>query len=193
MQTRRSAPACYSQKPVRQIFTAEEDARLKRLVSCHGETQWGLIADQMGNRTPRQCRERFRNYLAPELSYSPWTDSDDNLLRQKVGEFGQKWAKIAAFFEGRSDVSIKNHWTSLTAKKGKSIGSDPFPFANEEPSPPPPPPQPEPEAVESPVQGPSAIDRIWQTAGYRPDLRETDPRVATGLEDRFRNFGGKVW
>jgi hypothetical protein len=64
----------------------------------------------------RQCRERYKNYLSPRLSTGPWSDSEDELLKLKVAEFGPKWAKIAYFFTGRSDVSLKNHWAAISGR-----------------------------------------------------------------------------
>jgi hypothetical protein len=67
----------------------------------------------MINRTARQCRERYRSYIAPNLSYSPWTKKEDELLRAKYLEIGPKWTQMAHFFVGRSDVTLKNRWAFI--------------------------------------------------------------------------------
>jgi hypothetical protein len=102
----------------RHMFSFEEDALLRQLVEQHGENDWKAIAQEMPNRSRRQCRERYRNYLAPELSNLPWSDAEDALLRDKVAEYGPKWAKISAFFKSRSDARIKNRWSSLCGRPG---------------------------------------------------------------------------
>jgi hypothetical protein len=102
--------------PGRQMFSADEDQALRRLVSQFGDRDWIAIASQMPNRTTRQCRERYKSYLSPELTNQPWSDSEDDLLREKFREWGPKWATIAGFFKGRSDVALKNRWATLSAR-----------------------------------------------------------------------------
>jgi hypothetical protein len=81
-----------------------------------GTRSWKVIADRMQNRTARQCRERFKDYLSPELVTKPWTDDEDDLLYAKYLEFGPIRARISTFFEGRSDISVENHWADLQAR-----------------------------------------------------------------------------
>ena len=100
----------------RQKFTAEEDQLLESLVNELGTHAWKKVAARMKTRSTRQCRERYTNYLAPNVTNGPWTAAEDQLLEQKVQEMGQKWSKIAAFFEGRSDVNIKNRHALLVSK-----------------------------------------------------------------------------
>jgi hypothetical protein len=70
----------------------------------------------MPNRTTRQCRERYKNYLSPELRNLPWSPAEDLLLRERFSEFGPRWATLATFFNGRSDVSLKNRWAVLNGR-----------------------------------------------------------------------------
>jgi hypothetical protein len=104
----------------RQMFSADEDQLLRQLVGRFGDRDWKTIASQMPNRTTRQCRERYKNYLSPELTNQPWSDSEDDLLREKFHEWGPKWATIAGFFKGRSDVALKNRWATLMTRPNSS-------------------------------------------------------------------------
>jgi hypothetical protein len=91
---------------VRQSFSADEDVKLKELVTKLGESNWKGVADRMINRTSRQCRERYKSYIAPNLSYSPWTNEEDELLRAKyleIGPNGLKW-RISSL-EDRMSIS----------------------------------------------------------------------------------------
>jgi hypothetical protein len=106
-------------KSVRHIFAPVEDIRLKQLVAQYGEKDWKRIADEMPNRSPRQCRERYKNYLALNLTTFPWTTVEDDLLRDKVREFGSKWARMAVFFPGRTGVSLKNHWAAMLSRQSR--------------------------------------------------------------------------
>ena len=102
----------------RRKFTEEEDMTLIYLVNLFGETHWPLIAKSIEGRTARQCRERYKTYLAPDLSNGPWTKDEDELLKELVEEIGLKWAEIAKRFNGRSDNNVKNRW--YTYHKPKS-------------------------------------------------------------------------
>ena len=102
-----------AQTTARHKFTPEEDQKLKEIVAELGENDWTEVSNRLGTRSPRQCRERFRNYLAPNIKNEPWTEEEDQLLIEKHKEFGTKWSVIAAYFPNRSDVNIKNHWTQM--------------------------------------------------------------------------------
>jgi hypothetical protein len=105
----------------RRPFTSEEDALL---ISILGTMQpvnpwaeiglpansWEFVAQRFTNRTARQCRERWVNYLAPHLRSEPWTQEEDQLLREKVAQFGRAWAEISRVFCGRSVNDVKNRW-----------------------------------------------------------------------------------
>jgi hypothetical protein len=96
-------------------FTAEEDARLAAIVARQGESNWKRIAAQLGGRNCRQCRERWKNYLDPNLSKAPWTVQEDALLLAMYREHGSRWTVIAKEFPARTDVNCKNRWVVLTS------------------------------------------------------------------------------
>ena len=56
------------------LWSDEEDALLAQLVTIHGTKQWKVIANELnrktedGNRTGKQCRERWLNYVNPEIN-----------------------------------------------------------------------------------------------------------------------------
>jgi hypothetical protein len=100
--------------PPRQKFSVQEDDQLRDLVSELGINNWAEVSARLGTRSARQCRERFKNYLSPNLRNGQWTEEEDQLLREKYLEFGAKWSLIVAFFPSRSEVNLKNRWTQLT-------------------------------------------------------------------------------
>lgn len=104
-------------KNIRHSFTDKEDEQLKKLVIEYGEHDWKTIAENLGTRTPRQCRERYRNYLMPGIVNGPWTVEDDMLLYQKYLEIGPHWTIISQFFPSRSEINIKNRWAALSNKR----------------------------------------------------------------------------
>lgn len=104
-------------KNIRHSFTDKEDEQIKKLVLEYGEHDWKTISDNLGTRTPRQCRERYRNYLMPGIVNGPWTVDDDMLLYSKYLEIGPHWTIISQFFPSRSEINIKNRWAALSNKR----------------------------------------------------------------------------
>ncbi|CAF3673530.1 unnamed protein product [Rotaria sp. Silwood1] len=98
-------------------WTDEEDKKVIELVRDYGARQWSLIAKELKGRVGKQCRERWHNHLNPAINKNPWTNDENLLLFILHQHFGNKWAEIARYFNGRSDNSIKNHWNSSMKKK----------------------------------------------------------------------------
>lgn len=91
-------------------FTEDEDNLLKNIVQTVGPKNWRLISSMIPNKTPRQCRDRYMNYLAPGFIHSGWTNEEDKLLAEKYIEYGPHWTKIQRFFPLRTANSIKNRY-----------------------------------------------------------------------------------
>jgi hypothetical protein len=94
----------------REKFLPNEDAELRRLVGIYGTSSWETVARELGNRSVRQCRERWKHYLSGERSKAPWAPEEDRLLYEKMQMIGPKWTRLAAFFPGRTDIDVKAHW-----------------------------------------------------------------------------------
>ena len=97
---------------VRRPFTPDEDVRLMEIMRVFPFTSWEAVAHQMGDRTSRQVRERWVNYLSPNIRCEPWTEAEDQLLLDKINELGRCWSTIGHFFNGRSENDVKNRWYS---------------------------------------------------------------------------------
>jgi hypothetical protein len=94
-------------------FAPMEDALLIKAVRARGPSDWTLIATLVPGRNARQCRERWNNYVNPDLTHATWTEADDRLLLQKFAEFGSKWHLISGFFTGRGKNAIRNRFLTL--------------------------------------------------------------------------------
>ena len=92
----------------KQKFSPDEDEKLKVLVRQYG-VDWKIISAVMKNRSPRQCRDRWKNYLSPDVNNNPWTPQEDALLIEKIKEFGRQWATIAKFFPQRTEKIVFIH------------------------------------------------------------------------------------
>nr|AGM32419.1 Myb-like DNA-binding domain containing protein [Coptotermes formosanus] len=97
----------------RTIFTKEEDQAIMNFVQAFGANHGERIEPFIKTRTSRQCRERWKNFLSPDVSKKGWTVEEDLLLEKLVNEFGPKWSNLAKFFPGRTDVLIKNRYCLL--------------------------------------------------------------------------------
>lgn len=98
-------------------FTYEDDQRLAQYVAMIGEGDWNKIAKLMGDRNGRQCRERWNNYINPNLRTDAWTQDEIQLLMQKYEEFGPRWNRIAKAFNNRSTNNVKNKWLTMKRRE----------------------------------------------------------------------------
>jgi hypothetical protein len=103
---------------VKTKFTPEEDDRLIDIVNRRPGASWVEIASAMRTRNPRQCRERYKNYLDPHLRRDDWTEAEDHLLTQKYVELGPKWNQMSKLFVGRSDIALRNRHMALVRRQG---------------------------------------------------------------------------
>jgi hypothetical protein len=91
-------------------FSEDEDVELKKLVQEIGTEDWHRVSSRMPGRNMRQCKERWLNYLRPDVGNGPWTVEEDQFLLLKVQEWGFAWRNIAALFDSRTDINVKSRW-----------------------------------------------------------------------------------
>ncbi|MDR3549282.1 MAG: Myb-like DNA-binding domain-containing protein [Candidatus Pacebacteria bacterium] len=117
----------------RQMWSHDEDAILLRIVQERGKTKWGLVADELRRRMPqsaksgKQCRERYRNYLDPQIGKKEWTKSDKTVFLLLHKQYGNRWGQIAKYFVGRSDISLKNLFYSFVRRALRALRDDAVP------------------------------------------------------------------
>ena len=106
-------------------WTIEDDNKLKMLTSGSQEPNWKQIALYFPERNIRQCKERWKNYLSPNVNNGVWSKEEDDLLLKKYNELGPKWKQLCPYFEHRTNVNIKNRFLYLMRawKQGKKIKS----------------------------------------------------------------------
>ena len=111
----------FGQKRSKKKFTPDEDRKLKLYVNLYGTNNWGNIAAAFGERTARQLKERWFNYLDPNIDLNEWTAEEDDYLLEKVTEIGRKWRTISHIFKGRTDVHLKNRY-NLVIRRERNPG-----------------------------------------------------------------------
>lgn len=105
-------------------FSKEEDDKIRSLVSKYGTRKWQLIASFIDGRTPKQCRDRYSNYLVPGYFKGEWSVEEDELLTKLFFQIGPKWSNIQKSFPGRSSNSLKNRWKFFLSRQRKSKSDD---------------------------------------------------------------------
>jgi hypothetical protein len=93
----------------RHRFTHREDHLLKEMADRLGTSSWERVALSLPGTSPRQCRERWKHFLAG-CRDAEWTAEEDRIIMDKVSELGPKWTRIAALLEHRTDVQVKARW-----------------------------------------------------------------------------------
>lgn len=104
-------------------FTSEEDEKLKMLVRQLGRKNWTKISMLMNGRSPKQCRDRYCNYLIPGFFNGQWTNEEDQLLIRLYEQNGPRWSLIKQFFNGRTANSLKNRWNYFLSYKYQKTNS----------------------------------------------------------------------
>jgi hypothetical protein len=81
---------------------------------------WTAIADDVGNRKPKQCRERLFDNLDPTVDHSPLTAEEEQVLVELVGVHGTKWAIISSAMPQtngrRPGNQLKNNWNRIMGR-----------------------------------------------------------------------------
>ena len=109
-------------RPKKKAFSIEEDAVIVSLINRIG-ANWRDIAKSLPGRTERQCRERYKTYLDPNLRHDPWSPEEDDLLIRLYNEIGPRWAEMSKYFNGRSDNSIKNRYNTHIIHRPRNSNS----------------------------------------------------------------------
>ena len=105
-------------------FSEIEDAMLRASVNQNGTKSWTKVAKQVTGRTGSQCRDRWCDYLDPNLKLvNSWEKWEDDLITKMKEAEGKKWSEIAAAVgEGRSDLHVSTTLVGCTCFGLRSNG-----------------------------------------------------------------------
>jgi hypothetical protein len=97
-------------------WTVDEDKKIEELVNKYG-TKWSHISRMIKNRTGKQIRDRYMNYILSTINRKRFTKDEDIKLKGLYIKYGTKWTEISKQFEGRSPEMIKNRFYSFLKPK----------------------------------------------------------------------------
>lgn len=122
---------------VRLPFTPEEDQKLLEVISNSTKSDsrqksnltarkeqsinWKKVSNQMGDRTVRQCKERYFHYLSPTINKKEWTNEEDSLLMSSVARLGKRWKVFERLFTKRTEIDIRNRYYVLQRRITKIV------------------------------------------------------------------------
>lgn len=93
-----------------------EDEKVLELIGQFGQS-WAQIANALGNRTGKQVRDRYLNYLRSDINEEEFTPEEDQKLLSLFYEIGRRWAKIASYLPGRTECQVKNRYYTFLQKQ----------------------------------------------------------------------------
>jgi hypothetical protein len=95
-------------------FSKEEDLQIQQLVKIYGQ-EWSKISKELKTRNSRQIRERYVNYLDPNLNHEKWSiEEDDKLLFLLSSGRPYQWKDLKnifqeeQMFQSKTDIKQKN-------------------------------------------------------------------------------------
>ena len=83
---------------------------IKKYLKKHTDIDWTKVV--ISTRNSKQCQERYKNQLNPNINKSKFSENEINIIieKQKIKEFKNKWKKISSFLDNRTEAQVKNCW-----------------------------------------------------------------------------------
>ncbi len=107
-------------KRIKKTFSPSDDERLSELVAQFKSTQkgkrinWSAIARNMQDYSAKQCKERWENFLKPELE-QPFNEEEGRVIIDGFNNYGADWNRISKTLEGRSPNEVKDKYLKIRA------------------------------------------------------------------------------
>lgn len=96
-------------------WSKEEDEKLKELVNKYGR-KWKFISTLLGNRSNKQVRNRYIDYLDNKILTTKFTKTDDKIIFEIFVDHGLKRNAYIEKMPKRSFRQVRNRLTYLLKK-----------------------------------------------------------------------------
>ncbi|OMJ91404.1 hypothetical protein SteCoe_6090 [Stentor coeruleus] len=111
------------------LWTKQEDKILNEAIKKFGIRKWVLVSEQVSSslsyiRSPKQCRERWSNFLKKILKKTPFDDDEIRTIYSNQALIGNKWSKIAKKLPGRGENQIKNFFYATVRRNLRRFNKD---------------------------------------------------------------------
>ena len=97
---------------IKRTWAKEEDLQLIKLINSNAPNKEYI---RLFNKSPKQCKERYKKHLDPINKYDKLTDDDIKKINELHAIYGNQWSIIGRIMS-RSDNQIKNYWHSQLRK-----------------------------------------------------------------------------
>lgn len=97
------------------IWKNSEDEILKASVMKYGLNQWSRISSLLVRKSAKQCKERWVEWIDPNIKKTEWTKEEDEQLLQLSKMFPCQWKTIGDFI-GRTAYQAMEHYEKLLDK-----------------------------------------------------------------------------
>ncbi|XP_057805511.1 transcription factor DUO1 [Salvia miltiorrhiza] len=113
-------------------WKVEEDEVLINHVKKYGPRDWSSIRSKgLLRRTGKSCRLRWVNKLRPDLKTGmKFSADEERTVIDLQAQFGNKWAKIATYLQGRTDNDVKNFWSSRQKRLARILHTSTAPSSS---------------------------------------------------------------
>ncbi|EOB11524.1 Pre-mRNA-splicing factor CEF1 [Nosema bombycis CQ1] len=101
-------------------WKCNEDKIIKLGVMKYGFNKWNKICSLLVNRTPLECKERWFNYLDPEINKDDWSLEECNKLIEVAACLKPQWRLIGTIL-GRNDQDCYEKYNKLVYKAIKVV------------------------------------------------------------------------
>ena len=111
-------------------WTNAEDEIIKAAVTKFGFHQWGRIASLLGNKSAKQAKARWHEWLDPSIKKTDWSPEEEEKLLLLVAQLPSQWKTIASLVGRTATQCLEHHNEILDRAQGlnfssSSSGSDP--------------------------------------------------------------------
>ncbi len=103
-------------------WTPQEDYSLLQLVNQFGRC-WNIISKVFKNRSNKQVKIRYDEYINPKISAGKFSIAEDDLILKLYPVYLNKWSKYQAYLTNRSQKRIKLRFISLSCKAANNVAA----------------------------------------------------------------------